>query len=1028
MMDRQSNSPRSLRTFFLLFVLMFIFQCGFAQGFFQWANHYDSQPRRDSSVSSVQLDNAGNVYTLSEHNYLRKHDPQGNQLWSIQFQWGLWFLTERSMYIDDQGNLFLTGGFITGGPYNFPPIDFDPGPGTVLLTASGTFSSWSVGLGTTWGSEGNFDTFVLKLDTAGNFQWVKQFPGDGMNWGKAIVEDDDGNLYVSGIFNDSTDFDPGPGVAGVRTAGQGDAYLVKLDSSGNFLWANTWGSSTWEGVSGMCLDSSGNVYTSGFFQQIIDFDPGPGVVNMNAISGSAFILKWDPTGNLVWAKQSGGTIHAMDISSNGELYIAGGYMDSLADFDPGPGVFRLGYSGVNPFFSEAFVTKLDINGNFFWAKAVAEGTPGVVNAITLDRFGKLYLTGTFSGTGDFDPGPGTYPVTGSPAINWYGTGDLFVSKLTPNGELEWATGFNPMNGARGDAICTDDSLSIYIWGEFHSRNDFDPGPDSLIFVADHFLGNRFLVKLGQDTCASFSMFIDSVKDVSCSVPGTALGRALGSHPPHQFVWNTNPIINDSIGTFNQPGIYRLTVADSIGCVKYREVLISGPGAGNTFDLKVNMVGPSIRPGFPFRIGLDAFNANCPQATGELTFRIPNGATFVSASPVPDSVFGDTLRWNFNAINYDSIPLQPQIDLLADTSLTIGDKLCFYAEITPFSGDADSLNNRTNFCPEIVNSYDPNDKRVYPEGECEPGYISPNQKLTYTVRFQNTGNAEAINIYILDSLDPHLDLQSVRVIGKSHSPMITEILPGNVLKFRFDNIHLPDSATNEPASNGYVIFEVDPLPGLVNGTEINNEVGIYFDFNAPVITNTVLNTITHSLPGPTYHTLTETVCDYFIGPSGAIYTTTGHYTDIIPNSAGCDSVTTIDLTVIELNVTVARNGNMLSALATMGQFQWVDCEENYTPIAGAQGRFFEPEEPGEYALVVNQFGCTDTSDCFSMLGVGIASLPKVRLYPNPTTGSIRVDLGHIHPEVNIVVTDLAGKPVFSEKWLQAQRGDDSPHWT
>lgn len=117
----------------------------------------------------------------------------------------------------------------------------------------------------------------------------------------------------------------------------------------------------------------------------------------------------------------------------------------------------------------------------------------------------------------------------------------------------------------------------------------------------------------------------------------------------------------------------------------------------------------------------------------------------------------------------------------------------------------------------------------------------NQTMTYTVRFQNTGTAPAVNVFILDTIHPNLDIASLRVVGHSH-PMVTEWEPGNQVRFRFDNIMLSDSASNEPESHGYVIYEIDQMPDLNSGEEMLNTAYIYFDLNEPIQTNTVLNTI------------------------------------------------------------------------------------------------------------------------------------------------------------------------------------------
>jgi|TARA_R110000782_G_scaffold270485_1_gene371941 hypothetical protein len=115
-----------------------------------------------------------------------------------------------------------------------------------------------------------------------------------------------------------------------------------------------------------------------------------------------------------------------------------------------------------------------------------------------------------------------------------------------------------------------------------------------------------------------------------------------------------------------------------------------------------------------------------------------------------------------------------------------------------------------------------------------------------IRFQNTGNTEAINIHIIDSISNNLDITTSRVIGSSH-PMYTEVLQTNVLKFNFDSIILPDSSSNQIKSSGYVIFEIYPQSGVSNGTIVENKSEIYFDFNPPVITNSVMNTLIDVIP-------------------------------------------------------------------------------------------------------------------------------------------------------------------------------------
>ncbi len=145
------------------------------------------------------------------------------------------------------------------------------------------------------------------------------------------------------------------------------------------------------------------------------------------------------------------------------------------------------------------------------------------------------------------------------------------------------------------------------------------------------------------------------------------------------------------------------------------------------------------------------------------------------------------------------------------------------------------------CQPVVGSYDPNDKTAFPEGFGPQHYIEANTDLTYRIRFQNTGTDTAFTVVIRDTLSDWLDPASLRPEAASH-PFTWNFSEGNILKVIFDNILLPDSATNEPGSNGFVQFRIAQQKDVPDGNVIDNRAGIYFDFNPPVITNTVFHTI------------------------------------------------------------------------------------------------------------------------------------------------------------------------------------------
>ncbi len=151
------------------------------------------------------------------------------------------------------------------------------------------------------------------------------------------------------------------------------------------------------------------------------------------------------------------------------------------------------------------------------------------------------------------------------------------------------------------------------------------------------------------------------------------------------------------------------------------------------------------------------------------------------------------------------------------------------------------------CTVNIAAYDPNDKQGFPIGYGNQHLIEKNTDIEYLIRFQNTGTDTAFTVVLLDTLSQVLNASSVRVEGASH-PVEFALLEGGVLRFTFNNILLPDSNVNLVASNGFVKFRIAQNPDLADGTIIENQAAIYFDFNDPVLTNTTFHTIgDHFLP-------------------------------------------------------------------------------------------------------------------------------------------------------------------------------------
>lgn len=297
---------------------------------------------------------------------------------------------------------------------------------------------------------------------------------------------------------------------------------------------------------------------------------------------------------------------------------------------------------------------------------------------------------------------------------------------------------------------------------------------------------------------------------------------------------------------------------STPCAAGPYVFTSLPGVGADFpfqctsnvDVQCNILSAgAIRLHTPFLLHPYVNNTGCDSASGKMTLvKDPRAIYNAALSSHPaDTVHGDTLIWNYaNLTNLTGSgywhSFLAGIHLTPDTGVVVGDTMCFRVFTNIPATDINAANNDQYICLPVVYSYDPNLKEVSPKGTGAEGLIpASTNTLTYTLHFQNTGSAAAYNIKITDTLDSHVNPESLQILGSTHNMSPTWLAP-NVVQFVFNSINLPDSLHNEPASHGAVQFKVGLNPGLAPGTQIKNKGYIYFDLNPAVITNTARNTI------------------------------------------------------------------------------------------------------------------------------------------------------------------------------------------
>lgn len=384
-------------------------------------------------------------------------------------------------------------------------ISVDPANNLILAGEYLGTVDFDPGSGSTTLSVNTYEeSAISKYDENGVFQWVSAISGgcDTSFFGTDPVPnnlidvmdiDPSGNIYVGGRFCGTADFDPGSGTTNLTAFNAGglnyrDAFLAKYDPSGNLVWAGLISGNGQEELNDLRIDASGNLFICGSTTQSADIDPGSGVSN---ISGG-FFAKLDANGDLTWVQQFQGTPYGIDHvapASDGAIYLTGNFR-STVDFDPGPGVFELTANNAQ---IDIFMAKFDSDGDFVWALSWEQsGEDEDQRDLQVDTTGHVYLSGYFRNTMDLDPGAGTFQLTSA------GSSDEFIVKLDSSGAFVWAVRFGNSGLETGVDIEVENDGTINFMGDFDDVLDVDPGPGTLDLGDNSDISNVYFGKLDPD--------------------------------------------------------------------------------------------------------------------------------------------------------------------------------------------------------------------------------------------------------------------------------------------------------------------------------------------------------------------------------------------------------------------------------------------------------------------------------------------------------------------------------------------------
>jgi len=376
--------------------------------------------------------------------FVAKLDNNSNWLWVKQAGGTNWDYG-YGIAVDANGNSYVTGYFYNSATF-----------GTTTLTSSGYA-----------------DIFVAKLDSSGNWLWAKQAGGASFDYGYGIAVDDNGNSYITGVFEEIATF----GTTTLTSSGYEDIFVAKLDSNGNWLWVKQAGGTGWDDYGrGIAVDANGNSYVTGYFWDSATF----GTTTLTSSGNSdIYVAKLDCNGNWLWAKQAGGTGwddgYSIAVDANGSSYVTGFFMES-ATF----GTTTL--TSSSEYYSDIFVAKLDSSGNWLWVKQAGGTDYDCGYGIAVDANGNSYITGCFNYIATF----GTTTLTSS------GSTDIFIAKLDSSSNWLWAKQAGGASFDYGYGIAVDDNGKSYVTGYFEDSATF--GTTTLISSGYE---DIFVAKLGE---------------------------------------------------------------------------------------------------------------------------------------------------------------------------------------------------------------------------------------------------------------------------------------------------------------------------------------------------------------------------------------------------------------------------------------------------------------------------------------------------------------------------------------------------
>ncbi len=954
--------------------------------------------------------------------------------------------TVNAIVVDPDNNGYVVS-FFQG------TIDADPGPGTLNFTAANGGSA-----------------LLQKISAYGNLIWAKQYGGLGKTATNAIALDGQRNVYISGAYEGTTDFDPGLGVQNRSPAGAWDAYVLKLDSAGNFLWVATAGAPAGdEWAFALEVDVAGNSVATGIVNGPTDFDPGLGATTLTP-SGlqSAFVWKLNANGSLGWIRQIDGSGSAMgrgiDLDSMGNVY-ACGHFEGIMDLDPGTAMASATSAGLQ----DGYLLKLDPFGDLLWAQVYGGDSSDRVENVVVGLAGNVYLAGDFQDTVDFDPSPGS-----SFPLSFDLSKSAFLAQIGPNGAFRWAINLPQSNAGEGKILRVDSIGGAYVAGTYWGAIDFDPSPIGIFNSATAGTPDAYLLKINALGGFEWAGTIDGFANEN--------PRALALDP-NAAIW-----IGGNYAAFTDfqpgPGIHS-----------------RGPNDGRLFLVQWSQCAPPVIPitdtacinysayGYNFyqtgnyliRIaGIPGLCDSLLQLSLTFTYDVTHiYRTFCTPDTVNAQIYthpGTFVQVMQNIHQCDSVLyyhytgnpyyryLVPVIacDQYTHRNVTHTNSGTFYYSLPGPNTGCDTVevllltihrNSHTTLNVGSCNSFTLNDSSYSATGVYTQSFV--NAEGCDSIVLINFTRFPPTTEILIDTACNNYSLNGQTYVASGiYSQQLTnaqgcDSILTLFLTLRSSTFALVQDACDSFSLNGTTYFSSGHYAqNLTNAQGCDSTIQLHLTIHqrsseaitASSCQSYSLNTQTYISSGTYTQTLTnaagcdsilslfltlwpntsafviDSACDSF-SINGQTYYASGVYTQSMVNAQGCDSLLNIYLTIDSLNLDIDQNGNSLSAQQAGGTYQWYRCDSFFVPIQGATGQNILAPSNGFYAVVIHYDDCMDTSACVQVTGVfeEIRLENGIRVYPNPSDGRFWVEPNDALSSGELQVVDAFGRLVLRFDW-------------